>query len=86
MVSYSSTPFDASKFDQESNTIHQEIVKLYESATSFFDIEESFYDILKKYNEHYLVYYFFGNFYKENKRYDKSGDYLKIRLQTQFLF
>lgn len=83
MVSYASTLFDPSKFDQESITIYNELSKLYNHPQSFYDMEDSFYDILKKYNDHYLVWYFLGNFYKENKRYENAIHCYKISISKK---
>lgn len=79
MVSYSESAFDPSKVDQKSAQIYGEICSIYDlKHLDFYDTEDQFYQLLHKHDEHYLIYYFLGNFYKSCNKYQNAVNCYKI--------
>lgn len=58
--------------DSTCQSIYNDFVEIYKSASNdgtnkdAFFTEKKMYDLLKKYNQHYLVFYFLGKHYDEN--------------------
>lgn len=81
MVSYIDDQFEASKFDEASIKVYDEISQFYANTSlTEYDVFDKFDQLLQKYQNHYLIYYFMGNYYKEHFKYDESISCYRICL------